>query len=108
MIKFLGPVFLGGALGALGLFAVDRLLAEGREVSSSRSRSRENGEDLSDPRRSADPSQVQVEHFFYAEENRFPDVELVTHEGRRVRFYRDLIQGKVVALNFMYVTCEGF
>jgi protein SCO1/2 len=38
----------------------------------------------------------------------FPDIELLTHEGRTVRLYDDLIQGnRVVAINFMYATCEG-
>ena len=35
----------------------------------------------------------------------FPNVELTTHNGDRVRFYDDLIQGKVVVINFMYATC---
>jgi protein SCO1/2 len=39
---------------------------------------------------------------------RFPNVELQTHEGETVRFYDDLIRGKVVALNFMYTSCKGF
>jgi protein SCO1/2 len=38
---------------------------------------------------------------------RFPNVVLLTHEGRRVRFYDDLVRGRTVALNFMYVECEG-
>ena len=37
--------------------------------------------------------------------SRFPDVMLTTHEGRDVRFYQDLIRGKVVLVNFMYSTC---
>jgi protein SCO1/2 len=32
-------------------------------------------------------------------------VELTTHNGQRVRFYDDLIKGKVVVINFMYTTC---
>jgi protein SCO1/2 len=35
-----------------------------------------------------------------------PNVVLTTHEGKTVRFYDDLIKGKVVAINFMYATCE--
>ena len=35
----------------------------------------------------------------------FPNVELTTHNGDRVRFYDDLIKGKVVVINFMYATC---
>jgi len=37
----------------------------------------------------------------------FPNVALVTHEGRAVRFYDDLIKDKVVVINMMYATCEG-
>jgi protein SCO1/2 len=37
----------------------------------------------------------------------FPNLVLLTHEGRRVRFYDDLIKDKIVLLNFMYVKCEG-
>ena len=35
----------------------------------------------------------------------FPNVPLVTHEGKTVRFFDDLIKGKVVAINFIYTTC---
>jgi protein SCO1/2 len=38
----------------------------------------------------------------------FPNVQLQTHDGRTVRFYDDLIKGKVVAINFMYVDCTNF
>lgn len=37
----------------------------------------------------------------------FPNLLLTTHEGRRVRFYDDLIKDKIVILNFMYVKCDG-
>ena len=37
----------------------------------------------------------------------FPNVELVTHEGEKVRFYDDLIKDKIVVINFMYAECEG-
>lgn len=36
----------------------------------------------------------------------FPNVPLVTHEGNTVRFYDDLIKDKVVAINFMYTSCN--
>jgi protein SCO1 len=36
-----------------------------------------------------------------------PDVELQTHRGTTVTFYRDLIKDKVVVLNFMYTVCDG-
>ena len=35
-----------------------------------------------------------------------PNVELTTQEGRKVRFYDDLVKGKVVAINFMFATCR--
>ena len=35
-----------------------------------------------------------------------PDVSLVDQEGRKVRFYTDLVQGKVVAVNFIFTTCS--
>ncbi|TMB48873.1 MAG: SCO family protein [Deltaproteobacteria bacterium] len=40
-------------------------------------------------------------------ERHLPNIELVTHEGRSVRFYDDLVKGKVVAINFMFATCRA-
>jgi protein SCO1 len=40
-------------------------------------------------------------------ERHFPNVLLTTHEGRKVRFYDDLLKDKIVLINFMYVKCEG-
>jgi protein SCO1/2 len=37
----------------------------------------------------------------------FPDVTLVTHQGKRVRLYEDLIMDRCVVINFMYARCEG-
>lgn len=37
----------------------------------------------------------------------FPNLPLVTHEGREVRFYDDLIKDKIVLLNMMYARCDG-
>jgi protein SCO1/2 len=34
-----------------------------------------------------------------------PDVELLDQDGRAVRFYTDLVKGKVVAVNFIFTTC---
>ncbi|MFC5698880.1 SCO family protein [Pseudomonas sp. GCM10022186] len=36
-----------------------------------------------------------------------PNVTLYTHEGRKVKFYDDLIRGKVVTFNMMYTQCTG-
>jgi len=38
---------------------------------------------------------------------RFPNVLLQTHEGRTVRFYDDLIRGRIVTVNFMYARCQN-
>ena len=35
----------------------------------------------------------------------FPNIPLVTHEGQQVRFYDDLVAGKVVAINFIFTSC---
>lgn len=37
----------------------------------------------------------------------FPNFELTTHEGKKVKFYDDLIKDKIVIINFMYAQCEG-
>ena len=38
-------------------------------------------------------------------ENYFPNVPLVTHDGKTVHFFDDLIKDKVVAINFIYTHC---
>ena len=35
-----------------------------------------------------------------------PDTRLTDHNGRAVRFYDDLVRGKVVAISFMYAACN--
>jgi protein SCO1/2 len=39
--------------------------------------------------------------------HRFPNVELTSHEGKVVRFQDDLIEGKVVVINFIYTACKN-
>lgn len=41
------------------------------------------------------------------QEKLFPNVPIVTHEGRRVRFYDDLIKDRIVFINMMYARCDG-
>ena len=36
----------------------------------------------------------------------FPNVTLITQDGKQVRFYDDLIKGKIVAIELMYTTCK--
>ncbi len=35
-----------------------------------------------------------------------PNVPLLTHEGKRVMFYDDLVKNKVVTFNFFYTKCD--
>src|SRR6185503_17850920 len=37
----------------------------------------------------------------------FPNVLVQTHEGARLRFYDELIRGKVALINFMFATCTN-
>jgi protein SCO1/2 len=37
----------------------------------------------------------------------FPNVELVAHDGRKVKFYDDVLKDKIVVLNLMYADCQG-
>jgi protein SCO1 len=37
----------------------------------------------------------------------FPNIELVTQDGAKVKFYDDLLKDKIVVLNLMYANCEG-
>ncbi len=39
-------------------------------------------------------------------DEKFPNVPLITHEGKRVRFYDDLLKDKIVTINFMYTQCK--
>ncbi len=46
---------------------------------------------------------IEVERSF--SEMSIPDVALVNQDGEPVRFYSDLVKGKVVALSFIFTTC---
>ena len=37
----------------------------------------------------------------------FPNVPLLTHTGKAVRFYDDVLKDKKVVINFMYTVCSG-
>ena len=37
----------------------------------------------------------------------FPNVVVQTHEGKKLRFYDDVVQGKIVVFNMMYSVCTG-
>jgi protein SCO1/2 len=40
------------------------------------------------------------------QEQHLPNIPLVTHEGRRVLFYDDLVKNKNVSMNFFYANCD--
>ena len=37
----------------------------------------------------------------------FPDFELTAHDGRKMKFYDDILKDKIVLINFMYADCQG-
>jgi protein SCO1/2 len=37
----------------------------------------------------------------------FPRVTLQTQDGKDVRFFENLLKGKIVLINFMYTRCAG-
>ncbi|MGA1370355.1 MAG: SCO family protein [Pseudomonadales bacterium] len=37
----------------------------------------------------------------------FPNVELTNQDGQKLRFYDDVIKGKVVAINFIFTSCRA-
>ena len=36
----------------------------------------------------------------------FPNVELITQDGKKVRFYDDVLKGRQVAINAIFTTCK--
>ena len=40
------------------------------------------------------------------QQQHLPNIPLITHEGKRVYFYDDLVKDKIVSLNFFYARCE--
>ncbi|MBA3589382.1 SCO family protein [Methylibium sp.] len=39
--------------------------------------------------------------------SRFPNPVVLTHDGRRLRFFDDLVRGRIVLLNMMYAQCSN-
>jgi protein SCO1/2 len=40
------------------------------------------------------------------QEQHLPNLPLISHEGKRLLFYDDLVKGKVVTLNFFFAQCD--
>lgn len=41
-------------------------------------------------------------------EGYFPNLPVITHDGKAVRFYDDLIKGKIVVISFIFTSCTDF
>lgn len=39
--------------------------------------------------------------------NYFTNLEVIDQDGRKLRFYDDVLKGKVVAINFIFTNCQG-
>src|SRR3954470_11248845 len=37
----------------------------------------------------------------------FPNLELVSQNGKKMKFYDDMLKDKIVLINFMYADCQG-
>lgn len=40
------------------------------------------------------------------QQQHLPNLPLISHEGKRVLFYDDLVKGKIVTLNFFFTNCD--
>jgi protein SCO1/2 len=40
------------------------------------------------------------------QQKHLPNLPLISHEGKRLMFYDDLVKGKVVSLNFFFANCD--
>ncbi|HEU4509701.1 MAG TPA: SCO family protein [Pyrinomonadaceae bacterium] len=46
-----------------------------------------------------------VSHDVSSTKINIPDIELLDQNGRKIRFYTDLVKGRTVAINFIFTTC---
>lgn len=40
------------------------------------------------------------------QQHNLPNISLISHEGKKVRFYDDLVKNKAVSLNFFFTNCD--
>jgi protein SCO1 len=52
------------------------------------------------PARAQEPEQSAAQKYF-------SDVQLLNHDGEKMRLYTDLLQGKTVIINSFFATCQG-
>ena len=58
-----------------------------------------------EPQPAATPASSVATVYRSGDQMTLPDVEILDQNGRRVRFYTDLVRGKTVAINFIFTTC---
>lgn len=58
------------------------------------------------PRASRSAEQTQALARKRVQEMHLPNVPLVSHEGKEVQFYDDLLKDKIVSINFFYANCD--
>ena len=49
---------------------------------------------------------VQVQARGRVQQLHLPNLPLLTHEGKKVRFYDDVVKDKIVSINFFYSKCD--
>jgi protein SCO1 len=92
LVNYRGRLWLGGSMVALWLSVSHLQLAHGHDLSHQQhppaTATQEAGPEMALGRLV------------------IPDVALVNQHGERVRFYRDLVKGRVVVINFIFTTCS--
>lgn len=58
------------------------------------------------PRASRSAEQTQALARKRVQEMHLPNVPLVSHDGKEVQFYDDLLKDKIVSINFFYANCD--
>src|SRR5256885_7254661 len=89
-------------LAACGLGTVAAGIAAGTRKTSPHADGRDPLRPRTDPVDSARPRMDPRERL---QRYHLPNVALVTHDGKPVRFYEDLVKDRKVVINFMYTTC---
>jgi protein SCO1 len=77
----------------------ERLIQRGPSTTARSLQNSDTGESKGTNEDKRTPSEVAASYF--------PNLPLLTQDNKPVRFYDDLMKGKVVVINFMFTTCAG-
>jgi protein SCO1/2 len=55
----------------------------------------------------ASPEKAKTDSSSTTSANYFPNLVLLTQDNQKVRFYDDVLKGKIVLINFIFTTCQG-